>query len=57
MTNHRNNGVGTKNLLAIIDLLNQHNAAQLHFNIAEVPAPETGTKVSISIPKQYNYAL
>jgi len=57
MTNHRNNGVGTKNLLAIIDLLNQHNAAQLHFNIADVPAPDTGTKVSISIPKQYNYAL
>lgn len=57
MTNHRNNGVGTKNLLAIIDLLNQHNTAQIHFDIADVPAPDTGTKVCISIPKQYNYAL
>lgn len=57
MTNHRNNGVGTKNLLAIVDLLNQHNTAQLHFNIADVSAPDTGTKVSISIPKQYSYAL
>jgi hypothetical protein len=57
MTNHRSNGVGTKNLQAIIGLLNQHNTAQIHFEIIDVLVPRTGTKVCISIPKQYNYAL
>ncbi len=60
MSHYRSNGVGSKNLLAIIDLLNQHNTDKITYTITDdvfgQPPHGYGTRVVITIPKNYQYA-
>jgi sensor histidine kinase YesM len=59
--NYRRNGVGSKNLLAIIELLNQHNTAPISFSIdddvIEEDGKRLGTRVTISIPQIFQYDI
>jgi hypothetical protein len=61
LSNYRSNGVGSKNLLAIIELLNANNADAISYKIEDLVDQQTGepagTQISISIPKQYKYEL
>jgi hypothetical protein len=61
LSNYRSNGVGSKNLLAIIELLNANNADAISYNIKDLADQQTGessgTRISISIPKHYKYEL
>jgi hypothetical protein len=53
--------VGTRNLMAIIDLLNQHNDLPITYTIEDTPIFENdvpaGTRIHISVPKQYRYDI
>ena len=59
ISNYRRNGVGSKNMLAIINLLNQHNTNPIEYSIEDEVMEENGkqlgTRVIISIPKNYLY--
>lgn len=61
LSNYRSNGVGSKNLLAIIELLNANNADAVNYQIKDLVDQQTGepagTQISISIPKHYKYEL
>jgi LytS/YehU family sensor histidine kinase len=61
MSNYRSNGVGSRNLLAIIALLNAQNTEEISYTIADLGGPVTddtrGTRVDIVIPKNYRYEL
>ena len=61
MSNFRSHGVGSANLLAIIQLLNQHNEAPIYYSIhdevIETNGAHHGTQVRIVIPKNYSYAI
>jgi sensor histidine kinase YesM len=61
LSNHRSNGVGSKNLLAIIELLNANNTEAISYHTEDLdglhPGDGAGTRVIISIPKSYKYEL
>jgi len=61
LSNHRSNGVGSKNLLAIIELLNANNREAISYHTEDLydlhPGDGAGTRVIISIPKFYKYEL
>jgi len=61
ISNYRRNGVGSKNLLAIIDLLNQHNTTSIEYTIEDevmvVEGVKLGTRVIISIPQKFQYDI
>lgn len=61
ISNYRRNGVGTRNLMAIIDLLNQHNEQPITYTIEDTPIMENktpvGTQIHISVPKHFRYDI
>ncbi|TAD84515.1 MAG: hypothetical protein EAY75_12975, partial [Bacteroidetes bacterium] len=61
ISNYRGNGVGTKNLLAIIELLNKHNNHPIeyliHDDVIEEDGKRLGTQVTISIPQNFQYDI
>jgi hypothetical protein len=61
MSNYRSNGVGSRNLQAIIDLLNPLNTKSITIEIVDLPIEEhgnmVGTQVNICIPKTYYYGV
>jgi Histidine kinase len=61
ISNYRKNGVGTKNLMAVIELLNQYNTEKMKFyfedDVFETNNQKHGTRVVIIIPKTFNYEI
>lgn len=59
MSNYRSNGVGSRNLQAIIAMLNPLNTLPITIEIVDLPIIENsnpvGTEVKITIPKIYHY--
>jgi hypothetical protein len=59
MGNYRSNGVGTRNIQAILDLLNPFNEKPITIQYRDEPIEEdgktSGTEVTICIPKNYLY--
>lgn len=59
MGNYRSNGVGTRNIQAILDLLNPYNQKPITIQYRDAPFEEdgntNGTEVTICIPKNYSY--
>ncbi len=59
LSNFTKHGMGSKNLLAIIEMLNKNNANKIAFvyedDIYERNSRKYGTKVTITIPKHFNY--
>jgi LytS/YehU family sensor histidine kinase len=59
MGNYRSNGVGTRNIQAILDLLNPYNQKPITTQYRDAPFEEgdktTGTEVIICIPENYLY--
>lgn len=58
--NHRSNGVGSRNLQAILHLLNAHNPIPMTMTVVDLPLTENGmpcgTRVIVNIPQHYSYA-
>lgn len=59
MGNYRSNGVGTRNIQAILDLLNPYNEKPITIQYRDEPFEEdgkpSGTEVFICIPENYSY--
>ncbi len=59
LSNFTKHGMGTKNLFAIIELLNKNNDSKITFvyedEIYELNSIKYGTKVTITIPKHFKY--
>ena len=59
LSNFTKHGMGTKNLLAIIEMLNKNNTTKITFvyedDIYELNSIKYGTRVTITIPKQFYY--
>lgn len=57
--NYRSNGVGTRNIQAILDLLNPYNEKPITIQYRDEPFEEdgntSGTEVTICIPQNYSY--
>lgn len=59
LTNYRSNGVGSRNLQSIVELLNPLNERPITIDIEDLPLLEQrqpcGTRITICIPENYKY--
>lgn len=59
LTNYRSNGVGSRNLQSIVELLNPLNERPITIDIEDLPLLEQrqpcGTRITVCIPENYKY--